>query len=89
MDLAKAWLADFPAAPAVPYRRLMIEGAILEAEGDLVGAMQKIDDIDAAVKGSAGRTEAEKQRVLRDFAKWRADLEQKLKSAYSFSAPNA
>src|SRR5262249_52529361 len=43
IDLARAWLADFPATPIVPYRRLMIEGAILETEGNLAEVLQKID----------------------------------------------
>lgn len=54
VDLAKGWLAEFPTTPTVRYRRHMVEGAILEAEGDFVGALQKVDAIEAAIKASTG-----------------------------------
>jgi hypothetical protein len=79
IDLAAQWLADLPANPQVPYARLMVEGAILEAQKDYPGALHKVDKIRKAILAN---TKSERQHVtLALFEKWRAELDHKARSS--------
>jgi hypothetical protein len=78
IDLAEQWLAELPSNPEVPYARFMVEGAILETQGDFSGALGKVDEIEKAILST---TEAgQQQSALRPFAKWKAELQQKIAS---------
>jgi hypothetical protein len=83
VDLAKQWLGELPQDLKVPYRRLMVEGAILEAQENYVGALQKIDEIEKTIV--AGTEPARQQIALRPFAKWKTELQQKVTSPSSVS----
>ena len=79
IDLAEQWLGDLPATLKVPYCRLMVEGAILESQGDFSGALQKVDEIETIIVATT--KPKQQQTAFKPFAKWRSDLEQKRASA--------
>ena len=86
IDLARQWLGDLPQNLKVPHRRLMVEGAILEAQQDFLGALQKVSEIEKAI--SSNLDLKRQQAALKPFAKWRAELEQKAAPSTAEPAPN-
>jgi hypothetical protein len=84
VDLAEKWLAALPARLEVPYRRLMVEGSILEAQENYAGALQKVDEIEKTILSAT--EPARQQTTLKPFAKWRAELEQKAAPATAHPA---
>lgn len=86
IDLAEQWLGDLRGPLHVPYRRLMVEGAILEAQENFSGALEKVHEIEKAILTTS--KPEQQQASLRQFAKWRAELEQKVESFSSPVAPD-
>jgi hypothetical protein len=80
VDLAKQWLSDLPSKPAVPYRRLMVEATILEAQQDYPEALKKVNEIKRIIL--AGRKPGQRDASA-SFEKWRGELEEKAKSSAS------
>lgn len=48
-DVAEQWLAGIPAKTQHPWFRFRAEAAILEAKGDINGAMKKLDETETAI----------------------------------------
>src|SRR5262249_49771750 len=73
IDLAEMWLADIPEKGEYPWMRLRGEAAILEAKGDITGAMKKLDDIEKKVLTVPNQ--ALRGISLRGLRRWKADLQ--------------
>jgi hypothetical protein len=85
-DLAEQWLKELPEKLHVPYRRLMVEGAILEAQENFQAALHKVHEIERAIVSS---TKPERQQAaFGPFAKWKTELERKVASQGSTVAPS-
>ncbi|HXO37801.1 MAG TPA: M50 family metallopeptidase [Candidatus Acidoferrum sp.] len=79
IDLAEGWLSEIPEKTTIPKLRLYGESAILEAQGDLEGAVKKLDEIETtflAIPDTQQR--AVSQRSLQ---RWRRELLEKRPSA--------
>jgi hypothetical protein len=76
IDLARQWLADIPSPAAMPERKLNAETAILIAEGDIQGALKKLDEAIAMVEKSA--QPGGRDLTLRFLSRTRKELEEKL-----------
>jgi hypothetical protein len=76
LDLARQWFADIPETPLTPGLRSHMEATILEAEGDLQGALKKLDEAETVIRQSP---EANlRAALLRFFQRWRKELEAQL-----------
>jgi hypothetical protein len=49
VDLAEQWLSEIPSKTVFPGQRLRAESAILEAQGNLDGALKKLDEVETAL----------------------------------------
>src|SRR5579864_4079731 len=49
IDLAEQWLLEIPAKTLFPGLRLQAESAILEAQGNIEGALKKLDEVETAL----------------------------------------
>jgi hypothetical protein len=49
VDLAEQWLSEVPEKTLLPGLRSRAESAILEAKGDIEGALKKLDEVERAV----------------------------------------
>ena len=49
VDLAEQWLSEIPLKTFFPGQRLRVESAILEAQGNLEGALKKLDEVKTAL----------------------------------------
>ena len=71
-DLADQWLADIPVASQYAWFRSRAEAAILEAKGDVEGAMKKLAQTETALlalpKSAQGET------LLRLLQRWKSEL---------------
>lgn len=76
VDLARQWLSDIPEKPLTPGLRPHMEASILEGEGDIQGALKKLDEAERVVRDSPGSVE--EKLILRFFCRWRKELEEKL-----------
>jgi hypothetical protein len=78
-DLAEGWLSEIPEKTTVPKLRLYGESAILEARGDLEGAVKKLDEIETSFLAIRDP----KQRVVsqRSLQRWKRELLEKRVSA--------
>ena len=73
--LAEQWLAELPEKTIVPQNRVHAETAILEAKGDVPGALKKLDEAEAIVLKSA--EPYRRDLSLKYLRSWRAELQQK------------
>jgi hypothetical protein len=71
-DLAEQWLADLPAAPRIPWLRPRTEAAILEARGDVPGALEKLASYERLL--SAWPDASQRGYLLWLLPRWRSDL---------------
>jgi peptidase M50-like protein len=71
VDLGRQWLADIPEKTVGPEQRPTIEAYLLAGEGDLQGAMKKLDEAEALHKPSEPRLQ---KLFLRYQQKMRQDL---------------
>jgi hypothetical protein len=72
VDLARLWLNDLPEKPQLPAARLRGEAAILEAEGDIRGALGKLEAYEKEVLKINDRYQ---QRVsLLFLQRWQQEL---------------
>jgi hypothetical protein len=72
IDLAEQWLALIPTRTEPPWLRASVETEILRANGDIDGALQKLEDIEAQILGIRHRTYRESTH--RSFLKWKSGL---------------
>ncbi|HET9366138.1 MAG TPA: M50 family metallopeptidase [Candidatus Angelobacter sp.] len=72
IDLAEQWLADVPQKTEYPWFRLRGEAAILEAKGDITGALTKLDEVIKLVQATPNQ--AMREISLRGVSRWKAEL---------------
>jgi hypothetical protein len=71
-DLAEQWLAEMPATTPLPWLRSRAEAAVLEAYGDIEGAVRKLDEYEKAIR--AMPDEMQREMLLRGLRRWRSEL---------------
>ena len=72
VDLAEQWLATMPGKTEIPWLRANVEAAILEAKGDIEGALTKLDAAERLMLAVPDRTEREVAR--RSLLRWKSEL---------------
>ena len=72
VDLAEQWLADIPGTAELRWIRLRAEAAILEARGNLQGALGKLEECEQAV--DALTNVSRREYVLRLLERWKSEL---------------
>ena len=73
IDLAEQWMADLPEKTEYPWMRQRCEAAILEARGDLAGALRKLDEMEKLVL--ANPNQALREITLRNLRRWKSELQ--------------
>lgn len=79
VDLAEQWLSEIPSKTVFPGQRLRAESAILEAQGNIEGALKKLDEVESAlmtIHDSYSRSVS-----LRFLQRWKRELLEKQASA--------
>src|SRR5262245_30025946 len=71
-DLAKQWLADIPVTTRNSWLRTRAEAAILEAKGDVDGALGKLAEVEAAIATVPNK--CQRDLLLQLLQRWRSDL---------------
>jgi len=71
-DLAEQWLAEIPATTPLSWLRSRAEAAVLEAHGDIEGAVRKLDEYEKAIR--AIPDEMQREMLLRGLRRWRSEL---------------
>ncbi|HEY2392184.1 MAG TPA: M50 family metallopeptidase [Candidatus Angelobacter sp.] len=71
-DLAEGWLSELPEKTITPNLRLYGEAAIREAQGDLEGAVKKLDEIETTLL--AIRDTQQRAVSQRSLKRWRREL---------------
>lgn len=72
VDLAKQWLAAMPAKMPVPWFRTLVEAAILEADGDVQGAIRKLEEAEKLILATPNH--ALRESAHRSLLKWKSEL---------------
>ena len=72
VDLAEQWLADLPGKTEMPGLRPRVEAAILEAKGDIEGALKKLDAVEKLVLAAPNK--AQREISHRFLLKWKSEL---------------
>jgi hypothetical protein len=81
VELAREWLADVPETTLSPWSRPWVESAIRDAEGDVPGALQKLDEVERLMQvRSPGKP------IPKSLQKWRGEL---LEKQHAFQATDA
>jgi len=71
-DLAEQWLAAMPVNTQHRWFRSRAEAAILEAKGDLTGALEKLTEVEAAILTFP--KSAQRETLLRLLERWKNEL---------------
>jgi hypothetical protein len=71
-DLADQWLAAMPAKTPHRWFRSRAEAAILEAKGDIAGALEKLTEVEAAILTFP--ESAQRESLLRLLERWKTEL---------------
>src|SRR5581483_6157312 len=72
IDLAEQWRSEIAEKPHEPWRKPRVEAAILEAKGDIEGALRKLDETE---RGMLTITSPFQRSVsLRLLERWRSEL---------------
>jgi hypothetical protein len=71
-DLAAQWLARMPATSPQSWLRSRAEAAVLEAQGNIEGAVRKLDEYENAIRALPDLTQREV--LLRGLRRWRSEL---------------
>jgi hypothetical protein len=71
-DLADQWLAGIPVRTQNQWLRSRAEAAILEAKGDITGAMNKLAEVEAAILTFPKN--AQRETLLRLLQRWKSEL---------------
>jgi Peptidase family M50 len=79
VDLAEQWLSEIPQKTLFPGQRLRAESAILEAQGNLEGALKKLDEVETALMTI--HNSYQRSVSLRFLQRWRRELLEKQASA--------
>lgn len=73
IDLAEQWMADLPPKTEYPWMRQRCEASILEARGDLAGALKKLDEMEKLV--IAAPNQWVREITLRGLRRWKTELQ--------------
>jgi hypothetical protein len=79
VDLAELWQSDIPQKSEYPWHRPRAEAAILEAKGDISGALKKLHDIEKMILATPN--EALREISLRGLRRWRAEVQPQAEAA--------
>jgi hypothetical protein len=79
IDLAEQWLSEIPPKTFFPGQRLRAESAILEAQGNIEGALKKLDEVESALMTI--HDSYQRSVSLRFLQRWRRELLEKQASA--------
>jgi hypothetical protein len=79
IDLAEQWLLEIPAKTLFPGLRLQAESAVLEAQGNIEGALKKLDEVETALMTI--HDSYQRSVSLRSLQRWRRELVEKQASA--------
>ena len=71
-DVAEQWLAEIPVTTQSPWLRTQAEAAILEAKGDVGGALGKLAEVEAAITTLPNK--GQRDFLLRSLQRWKSDL---------------
>jgi hypothetical protein len=71
-DLAQMWLDLLPQRPRLPWLRTRAEAGILEARGDIAGALGKLQELEAGIGSIPDH--AQQTMLRRLVERWRDDL---------------
>jgi len=72
-DLAEQWLADTSEKSLMPEFRLNAQAAILECQGDIAGALKKLEESEAVIVKQA--EPYRRETSLKYLRRWRAELQ--------------
>jgi hypothetical protein len=72
IDLAEQWLAMIPQNTEFPGLRPRVEAAILEAQGDVDGALKKLDEVETLFLAIPNETMREIN--VRFLCRWKSEL---------------
>src|SRR5262245_12849383 len=71
-DLAERWLADIPVTTQSPWLRTRAEAAILEAKGEVDGALGKLAEVEAAIATVPNK--CQRDILLQLLQRWQSEL---------------
>ncbi len=72
VNLAEEWLAAMPGKTEIPWLGANVEAAILEAKGNITGALRKLDAVEKLVLASPNQ--AQREIAHRSLLRWRSEL---------------
>jgi hypothetical protein len=72
VDLAEQWLSEIPSKTLFPGQRLRAESAILEAQGNIEGALRKLDEVETALMTI--HNSYQRSVSLRFLQRWKREL---------------
>jgi hypothetical protein len=72
LDLAREWLEELPVKTQIPGLRLQAEAAILQAQDDIQGALQKLEE--SASLASKMPENTKKRQVLQALKEWKTEI---------------
>jgi hypothetical protein len=75
IDLARQWMQELPEKCVIPGRQVWIEAAILEAQGDIQGTINKLSELEEQITSLA--LPELRQLALKPLQRWRAELQSK------------
>jgi hypothetical protein len=79
IDLAEQWLLEIPTKTLYPGLRLQAESAVLEAQGNIEGALKKLDEVETALMTI--HDSHQRSVSLRSLQRWKRALVEKQASA--------
>jgi hypothetical protein len=84
VDLAEQWLSEIPEKTLLPGQRLRMESAILEAQGNIEGALEKLDEVESALM--AIHDGYQRPVSLRSLQRWKRQLLDKQATAVTLKS---
>ena len=73
IDLAEQWQSEIAEKPDKPWLKLRVQAAILEAKGDVEGALRKLDETENALRTIPNPFQ--RSVSLRFLERWRSELQ--------------
>ena len=70
-DVAERWLGDLPNLPGTQWLRLRAEAAICDGQGDVTGALAKLEACEKIIRGMPSPT---REALMRPLERWRREL---------------
>jgi hypothetical protein len=76
VGLAQQWLADVPESKEIPWLRVRVEAAILEAQADLPSSLRKLDEAEKCILATPNQ--ARREMSLRFIQRWQGELREQM-----------